>query len=106
MNKEIILHLHCRNGLTLKTCTNMKKFNYEIYTNNALTGESGWDIMFVSVFAEDKKVAREMLSYFPNFDCVILFNYGIDINDMDFEALNAGMRFELTDHNNQHIQYI
>lgn len=53
----------------------MKEFNFEIYTCNEETGETGWEIHFVSVIAENKKDALTELQNYPNFDCVILLNY-------------------------------
>jgi hypothetical protein len=60
----------------------MKAFNYEVYTCNPQTGERGWDIKMVSVFAEDKTEARQNLKQFvPHFDVDILFNWCTDPND-------------------------
>lgn len=78
----------------------MKAFNFEVYTCNPLTGEEGWDIKFPTVFAEDKKDARRILKeYYPHFDCVILFNYEIEIKDGSIEAkhyANGSHYFEPT----------
>ena len=50
-------------------------FNFEIYTIDPLTGQTGWEIICVSVKAENKAEAKEKLKQFPNFDCIITFNY-------------------------------
>lgn len=79
----------------------MKAFNFEIYTKNPQTGEEGWDIVFRTVFVDSKETnstksgAREALKNTPLFDCVILFNYCMDINMSDLtptqlSAINAG----------------
>lgn len=48
--------------------------NVEIYTKNPVTGEEGWDIEFVKVYALTQKEVNEILNReLPNFDCVILY---------------------------------
>lgn len=67
----------------------VKAFNFEVYTCNPATGEEGWDIKFPTIFARSVKEARKLLkSDYPNFDCVILWNYGIEIKDGSVEAKN------------------
>ena len=65
-----------------------KIFNFECYECNPFTKEEGWNIVFVSVFANDKQEAKEVLkTKVPNFDTIILFNYGgVDIKDGSVEA--------------------
>lgn len=92
----------------MKIATNeieMKVYNFEVYLSNPKTGEPGWDIQMVSVFAATKPEARENLKRFvPNFDCVILFNWEGNLKDKDMhvenDAYNSGLRFFYT-HNNQ-----
>lgn len=75
----------------------MKAFNFEIYTNNPETGENGWDIKFRTVLVDSTETntktsgAREALKQTPLFDCVILFNYCIDVDmsNLSSEQLNA-----------------
>lgn len=70
----------------LKTLA-MKAFNFEVYTSDPITGTTGWDIKNPTVFANDKKEARqELKDHYPNFDCVILFNYEVEITDGSIEA--------------------
>lgn len=65
----------------------MKAFNFEVYTCNPTTGETGWDIKFPTVFADSMEQAKAFLrTSYPNFDCIILFNYGIEIKDGSKEA--------------------
>ena len=64
----------------------MKAFNFEIYTVNPETKETGWDIVFRTVFVETTDTntrtsgARDKLKQTPLFDCVILFNWCIDVD--------------------------
>lgn len=51
------------------------EFNFEVYTKNPFTGEMGWDIKFVSVFANSKDDAKEYLKKWNLFDCIILHNF-------------------------------
>lgn len=65
----------------------VKAFNFEIYTTDPITGTTGGDIKNPTVFARSTKEARYLLNTeYPNFDCVILFNYGIEIKDGSVEA--------------------
>lgn len=65
----------------------MKAFNFEIYTKHPQTGEEGWEIEQPTIFAETKEKAKQFLKEsYPNFDCIILFNYGIEITDGSVEA--------------------
>lgn len=57
----------------------MKEVNFETYTKNPETGESGWDIYFVSVIADSKVEAKEILKEWDLFDEIILFNYCSDL---------------------------
>lgn len=50
---------------------NTNEYDFEIYTTNPETGETGWDIKFIRVYATDRKTARTIVSTFPNYDCVI-----------------------------------
>lgn len=60
-----------------------KYYNYEIYTKHPFTGESGWDIKFISVKADCKKEADKKIESYPNFDCVILYNWKHYLSDND-----------------------
>lgn len=51
----------------------MKQYKFECYFKNPLTGESGWDIKFICIFAIDKVVAKILLRKMENFDCIILY---------------------------------
>jgi hypothetical protein len=50
-------------------------FNYEIYTCDPITGTTGWEIQNISVRAETRKEARELIKNYPNFDVIILYNF-------------------------------
>lgn len=70
------------------------KFNFEIYTKNPKTGESGWDIKFVSVFASSKPEAIRKLKELVNyFDEIILYDYTIPMNDNDYEFFYEGYHY-------------
>jgi hypothetical protein len=49
----------------------VESFNFEIYTKNPDTGETGWDIKHVVAFGVSKAAAIGVLKTIPNFDCVI-----------------------------------
>jgi hypothetical protein len=77
--------------------TPKKAFNFEIYTENPETGETGWEIKFIDVFAFDIKEARMLLTKVPNYDCVILFNHCVNISDEQqqyIDATNSFYKFE------------
>lgn len=77
----------------------MKAFNFEVYTKNQVTGEEGWDIKFPTIYAETKEEAKAFLkSDYPDFDCIILFNYGVDIEDgsIDMKHYAEGNRYRET----------
>lgn len=79
----------------------MKAFNFEIYTCHPITGEGGYDIKFPTVYANTKEEAKLFLkNEYPNFDCIILFNYGIDINesDIDVKAYANGANYRDTEY--------
>ena len=78
----------------------MREINFEIYTMNPQTGETGWDIKFVSVIAEDKEKALELLKKKPLFDVVILTEYNMEINLSD-EQEGDEKQYVLTDSQNQ-----
>lgn len=74
----------------------MKAINFEIYTKHPQTGEIGWEIEIPTIFAESKKEAIQFLKEsYPNFDCIILHNYTIDIKDgsMDAKMYAKGLQF-------------
>lgn len=52
-----------------------KYYNFEIYTSDPVSGQSGWDIKMVSAKGNSYKEARERLKDFPHFDVVILYNH-------------------------------
>lgn len=94
----------------------MKEINFEVYTKNPITGECGWDIKFVSVIAEDKEKAREVLKTWSLFDVVILHNYSVELPDTLFESgnyllsnglsVNEGEIFDTDCYVNPNQQYI
>jgi len=74
----------------------MKHYNFEIYTNNPVTGESGWDIKWAGCFANSKEEAREEIKNFPNFDTIITFNFGgleLEYDQLEYALYNEGIRF-------------
>jgi hypothetical protein len=50
-------------------------FEYEIYTKNPITGQPGWDIQFITIIANSRKEAKELLRRHPNFDCIITVEF-------------------------------
>ena len=58
----------------MKKTTTINTYNFEIYTKNPRTGETGFDIAFINVYAKSNKEAREILKQTPDFDCIILDN--------------------------------
>lgn len=73
----------------------IKEFNFEVYTSNPLTGETGWDIKFASTFATDKEAAKDLFrSSYPTFDCFITFNFGgCDLGIEEMNLYNDGVLF-------------
>ena len=72
----------------------MLEFNFEIYTKNPVTLESGWNIKFASVFADSKEEAKDKIKEFPLFDCIILFNFGgCALDAEEQELFNKGVKF-------------
>ena len=69
----------------------MKAYQFAIYTVNPQTNETGWDIEFRTIFANERSEAREALRNTPLFDCVILFNYctDVDMANLSSEQLTA-----------------
>ncbi|PCI30146.1 MAG: hypothetical protein COB67_02350 [SAR324 cluster bacterium] len=61
----------------------MKEFNFELYTLCPETGVTGYDIENVSIIASTKDEAKELLSQWDLFDCIILFNYGVELTEED-----------------------
>lgn len=74
----------------------MKAFSFEIYTKNPLTGETGWDIQFVNVFAEDMAAAKQQLKLIPDYDCIILFNHETELDEFDIDRLAEGYNYRFT----------
>ena len=46
----------------------MKLFNFEVYLNEPITHEGGWEIAHINVYAETLKEAKEKLKNVPDFD--------------------------------------
>ena len=65
-------------------------YTYEIYTKDPLTGQGGWYIKFVNVFAATKKEANALLREFPLFDCVIDFIDEKPMSALDIRAYANG----------------
>jgi hypothetical protein len=57
----------------------INEYNFEVYTINPETKETGWDIKFVSVIAENKVQAKAILRDWPLFDCIILSNFCVPL---------------------------
>jgi hypothetical protein len=74
----------------------LKSYSFEIYTKHPLTGETGWDIQFVNVFAEDMNEARILLKSIPDFDCIILFNHECELNEFDIAQWAEGVNYRIT----------
>lgn len=73
----------------------MKAYQFEIYTIDPVTGQTGWEIVNRTVLAESKAEAREALKNTPLFDCIILFNYCVDVDmsnltSEQFAVIEAG----------------
>ena len=49
-------------------------YNFEIYTKHPVTGEPGWDIAHIDIYATSNAEAREILKSTPDFDVIILDN--------------------------------
>lgn len=82
----------------------MNVYNYEVYLTNPKTGERGWDLQFLSVFAENISEAKSIISRFvDNFDCILGLEWYADINRKDMhlfkDAHEAGARFVYTYNN-------
>lgn len=78
----------------------MKAYNFEIYTSNPETGEEGWDIKLVSVFAEDGQEARLSLKWnVPNFESIILFNRSTELSENETAIYATGAKYFYTDGN-------
>lgn len=75
------------------TKTTVKAHNFEVYTCNEITGEGGWDIKFITVFAPSTKEARQLLQTMPHFDCVILHNFSIDMEEQHLDVYAQGINF-------------
>jgi hypothetical protein len=69
----------------------MKKYKFEIYLKNAVTGEKGWSIATVAVYAENKSSVRSILNSIPGFDCIIdsLGYQDVDMANLDAEEYAA-----------------
>lgn len=76
-----------RNGVLTNLTNNiMKAYQFEIYTIDSVSGQTGWEIVNRTVFAESKAEAREQLKQTPLFDCVILFNYCVEVDMANLSA--------------------
>jgi hypothetical protein len=76
----------------------MKTYNFEIYTKCPLTGQTGWEIKCISVFADSKADAKSKLTDYPLFDVIILFNYERDMNETDVQYYANGFDYLLTEY--------
>lgn len=61
----------------------MKEINYEVYTINPTTKETGWDIKHVSVIANSKDEAKKVLKNWEIFDEIILCNFCTEIKESE-----------------------
>lgn len=72
----------------------MKKvFNFECYFCDPVTGTTGWDIKMISVVAETKPEARNILKTIPHFDCVILHNRTFNPDESDLSMIHKGLTY-------------
>lgn len=63
-----------------------KFYEFEVYTKNKETGETGHDIAFPLIEAKTEQEARTKLKKFPFFDCIIAFNtYYRSLDDVHIE---------------------
>jgi hypothetical protein len=53
----------------------IKHYQFEIYTKNPTTGESGWEIKFRNVAADSFERAKEILRGSPHYDVTILLEF-------------------------------
>ena len=74
-------------------------FNFEVYMKHPVTGEEGWEIKFVSVLAETKDAAKDILKTVSDFDCVILFNRSYRPDAHDSIMIESGCTFWETNSN-------
>lgn len=73
----------------------MKAFNFEIYTLNPITKETGWEIEFPTVYANSYQHAIEILKNdYPDFDCVILFNWVTELDGSQLKDVLNGIKFK------------
>lgn len=87
----------------------MKKraWNFEVYTCNPITGQEGWDLIFVSVFADNKQEAKDNLKKFvPDFDEIILFNRVTELDEQESDIYASGANYFYTDSNYQPLPNI
>lgn len=83
----------------------LQEFNYEVYTLNPDTGETGWDIKFVSVIAPDSKTAKSYLKQWPLFDCIILHNYETPFSEEQYVEFKEGRIFDSGSYRNEENVY-
>ena len=76
------------------TKTELQEFNWELYTINPETKETGWDIKFASVIAESHEQAKEILKQWPLFDCIILHNYSTRFDAKKYPMFTKGKIFD------------
>jgi hypothetical protein len=67
-----------------------RTYNFEIYLVEPISGQSGWEIVIIDVFAESRKEAESILGTVPNFDEIILFNYDAKMDEGDIAAWAMG----------------
>ena len=72
----------------------MKKYLFEIYLKNPVTGERGWSIEHIFVYAENRDGAKKVLNSLPDFDCIIdsLGAYDIDMANLGADEYAAMVR--------------
>jgi len=72
----------------------MKAYRFEIYTLHPLTKDEGWDIRFRYVLAESRKEAEKQIKNTPFFDCIVSFNFSVELDELDsktaFYLINEG----------------
>ena len=72
----------------------MKRYQFECYFRNTETGERGWSIEHVFVYAENRDGAKKVLNSLPDFDCIIdsLGAYDIDMANLGADEYAAMVR--------------
>ena len=72
----------------------MKKvFNFEVYLKSPVSGQSGWELHFVNVYANNETEARQQLKFYPRFDKVLQYNGEVTPTKTDINGWEGGNLF-------------